>query len=338
MAENEPRKPLAQPGREDEAWAALAIVDEFMRLLSRGTFGRLVRSLVRSVGRPKVEPNHEEGARRRAEREFHQLATNTVRFSVWTLLCGAAGTGVGLALSAGHRLDAQVMITVLAALVGGGSAFALPFVWLWLTAPAVQRSEARAEVLAESARGRAALEREAQRFAEMDQSHRDAFDRKWSETEDLRGKLGNAEARISELEATGAMDAQARLAAAKLQFGTELRDIRHKIEIVRSTRPHPHYSEGFRLPAFRWDEYDELVAVQDAALYAVLEYAYVAAHHVNSALDMRRTRAGPGVTIGVIDEDGLDAAYHAAGEALDALGEERGEVWESQAGGNESAG
>lgn len=30
------------------------------------------------------------------------------------------------------------------------------------------------------------------------------------------------------------------LAAASRQIGTELRDIRHKIEVVRSTRPRPH--------------------------------------------------------------------------------------------------
>ncbi len=163
----------------------------------------------------------------------------------------------------------------------------------------------------------------------MDTAHRDAFQKKWDETEDLRRQFGEAKIRIAELETTGAMDALARLAAAKLQFGTELRDIRHKIEIVRSTRPHPHYSDGFRLPAFRWDEYDELVAVQDPGLYTQLERAYVAAYHVNSTTEMRRTRAGEGVTLGVLPEDGLDAAYDLAGDALDALGEERGDVWES---------
>jgi len=112
------------------------------------------------------------------------------------------------------------------------------------------------------------------------------------------------------------------------QIGTELRDIRHKIEIVRSTRPSPHYSQGFQLPGARFDEYDEVLA-EHPELYPIVERAYTAAHHVNEALDMRRTRAKPGWTIGVIAEDGLDAAYDAAGEALDALGEERGPVFES---------
>ncbi|MGZ4380405.1 MAG: hypothetical protein ACXVZN_06700 [Gaiellaceae bacterium] len=122
-----------------------------------------------------------------------------------------------------------------------------------------------------------------------------------------------------------------RLAIAKPQFGTELRDIGHKIEIVKSTRPNPHYSHGFQLPAARWDEYDEDMAAYPE-LYRVLDHAYTAAHHVNSALDMRRTRANPGVTLGVIQEDGLDAAYDAAANALDALGEPLGEVWESGTG------
>jgi hypothetical protein len=118
--------------------------------------------------------------------------------------------------------------------------------------------------------------------------------------------------------------------AIRRQLGTELRDIRHKIEIVNSTRPHPHYSPGFRLPAFRFDEYRERLA-EDPELYAIVEKAYTAAHHVNEALQMRETRAGQGVTIGVIPDDGLDAAYSVAGEALDALNEPRGEPWETGA-------
>jgi hypothetical protein len=114
------------------------------------------------------------------------------------------------------------------------------------------------------------------------------------------------------------------------QIGTELRDIRHKIEIVRSTRPSPHYSHGFRLPNARFDEYDEILA-EDPELYPIVERAYTKAHHVNEALDMRRTRANPGQTIAVIPDDGLDAAYDASGEALDALGEERGEPFETEA-------
>ena len=118
------------------------------------------------------------------------------------------------------------------------------------------------------------------------------------------------------------------LAAASRQIGTELLDIRHKIEMVKSTRPHPHYSHGFRLPGARWDEYAALLA-DDPKLYGAVERAYVAAHHVNEALAMRETRAKPEQTLGVISDDGLDAAYDAAADALDALGEFVPEPWES---------
>lgn len=122
----------------------------------------------------------------------------------------------------------------------------------------------------------------------------------------------------------------AALRAAFLPLGTELRDIRHKIEIVKSTRPHPHYSHGFQLPGPRWDEFYGLISREAPELYPVIEAAYTAAHHVNTALDMRRTRATPGATIGVTSEEDLDGAYKAAGLALDAIGEPRGKVWQSE--------
>jgi hypothetical protein len=177
-----------------------------------------------------------------------------------------------------------VVIGAAAFIAGFALAFLLPLAWLWLRAPL----------------GLAAAELAAQR----------------ARITSLEEALGRATQRIA--------DYEDRLKIVVPQFGTELRDIRHKIEIVRSTRPHPHYSDGFQLPNARWDEYDEILAASPD-IYRVVERAYTAAHHVNSALDMRRTRANAGQTIGVIPEDGLDAAYDAAGEALDALGEPRGE-------------
>jgi hypothetical protein len=49
-------------------------------------------------------------------------------------------------------------------------------------------------------------------------------------------------------------------------------------------KPVPHYGPGFRLPAARWDEYDEILA-EHAELYAVVENAYTAAHRVNEAIE-----------------------------------------------------
>jgi hypothetical protein len=122
-----------------------------------------------------------------------------------------------------------------------------------------------------------------------------------------------------------------KLRQAALPLGTELRDIRHKIEMVRSTRPNPHYSHEFRLPGARWDEYYKFLAADWPDLYPVIERAYTAAHHVNEALTMRETRSGDTTTLGVIADDGLGEAYDAAGMALDALGESRGKPWETKA-------
>jgi hypothetical protein len=114
-------------------------------------------------------------------------------------------------------------------------------------------------------------------------------------------------------------------------LGTELRDIRHKIEIVQATRPRPHYPTAlnFDLPRARWDELAGLVAAQPD-LYTTVERAYTAAQHVTDAVRMRARRSDAS-TLGVIGEDGLDEAYETAGTALDALGERRGSRWESAA-------
>jgi hypothetical protein len=116
--------------------------------------------------------------------------------------------------------------------------------------------------------------------------------------------------------------------AIRRQLGTELRDIRQKIERVKAGK-RPRYWRGLRLPAARWDEYDEFLA-EDADLYAILEAAYTAAHHINEHL-VRWETASSHPSFLVRPEDGLDETYDAVGEALDALGEERGEPWESGA-------
>jgi hypothetical protein len=64
---------------------------------------------------------------------------------------------------------------------------------------------------------------------------------------------------------------------------------------------------------------DELSAWPD--LYAEVGKAYTAADHFNTALDIRRTRANPGQTIGVKSDEDIDGVYEAAGHALDVLGE-----------------
>jgi hypothetical protein len=114
------------------------------------------------------------------------------------------------------------------------------------------------------------------------------------------------------------------------QLGTELKDIRRKIEKVKSMTV-PIYWEGFELPAARWNEHDEVLAMKPE-IYAVVEAAYVAANDVNEAIRHRLTVARSRVKdriVGPHPTDGLDAAYEAAGKALDVLGQPRGKKWET---------
>jgi hypothetical protein len=112
-------------------------------------------------------------------------------------------------------------------------------------------------------------------------------------------------------------------------LGTELRAIRHGIELVRATTP-PAYHRGFRLPGARWGEYHEALA-SDPSLYAAVETAYVAVHHLNQALDFREGRSPGSMQFGVMPDDELDNVYDAAGDALTALGLQLGPTWESAA-------
>lgn len=93
--------------------------------------------------RPIVAPDHTESARARSSREFRALVTNTIRFAVWAGIWTIAFGSIGLLISWGHKRDAAVAITTVAGLVGFGCAFAVPFCWLWITAAAPQRDEAR---------------------------------------------------------------------------------------------------------------------------------------------------------------------------------------------------
>jgi hypothetical protein len=127
-----------------------------------------------------------------------------------------------------------------------------------------------------------------------------------------------------------ASTSRSRVQVAARQLGTELRAIRNAVERIRSMKPHPIYPDGFSFPAYRWDEFDDLLAAEAPDLYEVVERAYVAAHGTNEVLRIRRQSAG-GHTLGETPDDRLDAAYELAGEALDALGEARGPVWETPA-------
>jgi hypothetical protein len=98
---------------------------------------------VRSLFRQPVDANHLESAHLRATREFREFATNTVRVGIWLGLWAILFAALGLWLSWHHGRTAAVVITTLAAVAGFGTGTLLPFLWLWVTAPYVQRNEAR---------------------------------------------------------------------------------------------------------------------------------------------------------------------------------------------------
>jgi hypothetical protein len=111
-------------------------------------------------------------------------------------------------------------------------------------------------------------------------------------------------------------------------FGTELRDIRTKIERVKATNP-PSYPPVFQLPGACFTKYGPVLAERRKDLYAIVERAYAAAHHVNENVRTRQVRAGAHMLLGAISEDGLDEAHGLAGEALDALQQAHNEPVES---------
>jgi hypothetical protein len=113
-----------------------------------------------------------------------------------------------------------------------------------------------------------------------------------------------------------------------LPIATELRDIRRKIEKLKSMAT-PIYWDDFQLPVARWHEYHKQIQARPT-LYKKIEHAYVAANDVNEAVKWRRSIATTR-NIGVAPSDPLDEAYEAAGEALDALGQPRGDKWETEA-------
>jgi hypothetical protein len=95
------------------------------------------------VTRPPIAADHSEGAWRRTAREFHELATNTVRFPIWGVVWSGACTLGGLALAWGDKEWATMGITAAGLAVGLFIGVGVPFLWLRLTAVRVQRNEAR---------------------------------------------------------------------------------------------------------------------------------------------------------------------------------------------------
>ncbi len=108
--------------------------------------------------------------------------------------------------------------------------------------------------------------------------------------------------------------------AANMLLLTELETTAARIEMVRMTRPHPHYSENFSLPTTQWQTFGSVLANNSPGLFRVLATAYKAIQWVNDAQIMRKTRQGGSrLTLAVIDDDRLDDAQTATAAAISAL-------------------
>ena len=233
-----------------------------------------------------------ESALTMASRDLRTLVTSTVRFYVWGVVVSAAVVAITTWLSWGHGEGAQVVIGVGAFVGGAALALLLPAGFYLFRAPYRQRDWARS-ALVDLVRKSEAEKRELQQALEAAESSKEI----------------RTVAHI---------------------LGTELRDIRRKIERAKADDP-PRYPFGFKLPTGGFTEYRAVLA-QDDHVYKIVAGAYTAAHRVNERLDERESRRRPGNRLRseVLPEDGLDAAHGAAGEALDVLGEPHDEAFSDE--------
>jgi hypothetical protein len=119
--------------------------------------------------------------------------------------------------------------------------------------------------------------------------------------------------------ADGVPTSGAEFQAARLLVLGELETTANRIDMVRLTRPHPHYSYNFSLSTTQWETYGKVLASSPDG-FRVLARAYKAIQWVNDAQAMRRTRQGTSqVPLAVIEDDHLDEAETATAAAIAAL-------------------
>jgi len=120
--------------------------------------------------------------------------------------------------------------------------------------------------------------------------------------------------------AEGVPTSSAEFHAARLLVLGELETTANRIDMVRMTRPHPHYSHNFSLSTTQWEAYGKVLAGSSPDVFKVLARAYSAIQWVNDAQVMRRTRQGASqVPLAVIEDDHLDDAERATAAAIAAL-------------------
>jgi hypothetical protein len=240
----------------------------------------------------------------------------------WVSVVVAVGLTAGPLVSANKGTPLIVFLSIVAA-VGGPFAVTVGMFLVQLArAPYQQRNEARDQLRAglEEARDRLLVERE--RFDEAATQYRESFDRKYAETEGLRGQLGRAEARIRALQDSRAVDPPHIPQAARV-ICSELVAIEQTLDqYITGLEALPenqglHYARGFRLPTKAWEGHSGTLAA-DESLFAAVQPAYTEVVRLHTNLEWRET--GAKGLIGVnVSEDDLPRVRDAVRNAIKAL-------------------
>jgi hypothetical protein len=219
-------------------------------------------------------------------------------------------------------------------------------------APIRQRRELLDGLRVEREAARRSAEQGDERFKEADTNWRDAFDRKWKETEQLRKLLGEAEKRARDAE--DALKAQAEghkkniqsylteRARIERRYGSNIIQAPPEVLAARRIRSELldakrmastyadavaklpasrtiHYEKGFRFSTSQWQQHGGVLAGH-ADLYALVERAYQEIGRANDVIGWRESGAKGSYGVNR-QEDDLPAVARAADEAISALDE-----------------
>lgn len=184
----------------------------------------------RRVASPRPDPLAE-SVWSRARHETGVRRSSTTTIALVLVIDGLFAAGATEALVAANHPNLEVgLFTLLSVVLGTPVAYGLLYLFQACLAPLRQRDEARAQLQVEREQFSEAIGRETARFVEAANSYRESFDRKWAETEDIRGQLGRAEARVRELGEGGVARAERELRSSDLR---NVREIRGEIDSGR---------------------------------------------------------------------------------------------------------
>ena len=220
----------------------------------------------------------------------------------------AAVATVGLAYSTLHGV-AKFLVVLVSSYVG---AVVLLWTCSWVFPAATARRRQLAAALGQRDEAQDTINRMMKGTHELQQERSELHNRVAVLTNELNELRPELEVAQAKLEAKPTDD------VAPL-FGTELRDIRDKIDRAKDAGEYP---PNFQLPGFCFAQHGQALAERRKDLYEIVDRAYTAAHHVNERIGIRvaKRRSGNRTPLYVESDDGLDEAHGFAGEALDALG------------------